>query len=212
MGDGRARESIQELVEDLRRRGASARKLISEISPWLVTGPSDSARLSAKASAYEHAAELAASTLVQLSVAAPIGAYVASRASIPARGQMWRDIRARGGAISSTWIDEDGPGQTTSMAELWGRIAEEICSSSHLVLYVERSDLPLKGALVEVGMALAVGLEVRIVTRGFSVTDNVGKLLGSWVDHPNVVFVSDEVVAVCQPPTKGKRFPDLEPR
>lgn len=128
------------------------------------------------------------------------GAYVASRASIPARGKMWRDIRDRGGLITSTWIDEDGPGQTVSMSELWERIAEEVRSSSHLVLYVERSDLPLKGALIEVGMALAAGLEVRIVERGFRGMDEPKKLLGSWIEHPMVSFWEEPEQAVRTSP------------
>lgn len=127
-------------------------------------------------------------------------AYVASRASIPERSEMWRRLRSEGSCISSTWIDEAAPGQTKSMSELWQRIQEEIRQSTHLVLYVERADLPLKGALIEAGMALAMGLEVRIVERDFSGSDDLRRLLGSWIKHPLVVFFSDVRFAVNQPP------------
>lgn len=50
--------------------------------------------------------------------------YVASRASIPARSQMWRDFRASGHRISA------------------------------VILYAETGDFPLKGALIECGIAL----------------------------------------------------------
>lgn len=44
--------------------------------------------------------------------------YVASRASIPERGAMWRRFRAQGVPITSSWIDEDGEGQTADFREL----------------------------------------------------------------------------------------------
>lgn len=111
--------------------------------------------------------------------------YVASRASVPARGQMWRALRATGVPIVSSWIDEDGPGQTPDMSVLWQRIAAEVASATDLVLYVERSDFPLKGAFVEVGMALALGKTVTIVCPDLDFGEKL-KLVGSWILHPNV--------------------------
>lgn len=113
--------------------------------------------------------------------------YVASRASIPERGAMWRAARDTGVPIVASWIDEDGPGQTPDMGVLWERIDAEIRFATDLVLYVERGDLPLKGALVEVGMALAGGLRVAVFANGFAHEDAV-RLLGSWCHHPNVLF------------------------
>ena len=54
------------------------------------------------------------------------GIYVASRASVPARGAMWRRLRSEGWPIVSTWIDEDGEGQTDDFSDLWERIHREV--------------------------------------------------------------------------------------
>jgi len=75
--------------------------------------------------------------------------YVASRASVPERGAMWREFRSRGFRVTSSWIDEDGEGQTASFSDLWERIANEIQCSDGLVLYAEPGDFPLKGAFIE---------------------------------------------------------------
>ena len=115
--------------------------------------------------------------------------YVASRASIPARAAMWRDLRATGAMIVSTWIDEDGEGETVCFTELWERIEQEIRSADRLVLYVEAKDFPLKGALIEVGMALAMGKRVFVVAPGVTLHPRSMRPLGSWAAHPGVSFV-----------------------
>lgn len=113
------------------------------------------------------------------------GIYVASRASIPARSEMWRALRAQGCPIVSTWIDEAGEGQTASFPELWERIEREIDACVSLVLYVEPDDFPLKGALIEVGMALGRGKPVAVVLgRGLVLAPRSSRPLGSWVAHP----------------------------
>lgn len=109
--------------------------------------------------------------------------YVASRASIPARGRMWRQFRFAGWPIISTWIDEDGPGETSDWSALWRRIGEEIASCTALVLYAEPEDVPLKGAFVEAGMALALGKPVHVCAWDF-LGDTAP--LGSWMWHPLV--------------------------
>lgn len=105
--------------------------------------------------------------------------YVASRASLPDRPAMWRSHRREGVNIVSSWIDEVGPGETGDMAELWVRIGREIASADALVLFAQPEDLPLKGALIEVGMALALGKPVRVVAPKI-------ETLGSWERHPLV--------------------------
>jgi hypothetical protein len=60
----------------------------------------------------------------------PNAIYVASRASLPERGEMWRKFRSDGVNITSSWIDEDGAGQTADWRELWERIATEIADSN----------------------------------------------------------------------------------
>lgn len=82
--------------------------------------------------------------------------YVASRASIPERAAMWRNYRKQGVQITSSWVDEDGEGQTDDLTELWDRIQGEIAEADVLVLYAEPEDFPLKGALIEAGMALGM--------------------------------------------------------
>lgn len=126
------------------------------------------------------------------------GVYVASRASIPERAAMWRALRADGWPIVSTWIDEDGPGQTDDMGELWGRIAEEVTSAAGLVLYVQPEDFPLKGALVEVGMAIAAGVPVVVVAPGVEIDLRSYRPIGSWVGHPAVSVATTPIEAFCQ--------------
>ena len=115
--------------------------------------------------------------------------YVASRASIPERSAMWRDLRDRHGwPIISTWIDEAGENETDNMSELWSRIAGEIHRSSGLLLYAGSGDTPLKGALVEVGMAIAFEKPVAIVARECERNSKALRPIGSWANHPLCSF------------------------
>ena len=122
--------------------------------------------------------------------------YGASRASLPARPEMWRDLRSRGANIISTWIDEAGEGETQDFRQLWGRIQHEVASADRLVLYVEPEDFPLKGALIEVGMALALNIPVWVVAPGVKLNKRDLKPLGSWALHPLVLFCSHIELAV----------------
>lgn len=122
--------------------------------------------------------------------------YVASRASLPERGQMWRDFRARGYPITSTWIDEDGEGATESMEELWLRITSEIAASVALVLYAESGDFPLKGALIEAGVALGMGKPVIVCLPRVEVDSRSCRPVGSWIKHPLVTRVDNIKSAV----------------
>ncbi len=125
--------------------------------------------------------------LDEVLVAGP-AVYVASRASVAARGAMWRALRGQGANIVSSWIDEDGEGATACMSELWARIEREIRASTRLVLYVEPGDFPLKGALVEVGMALGMGKPVRVIGPGLALEPRSMRPLGSWAAHPLVTL------------------------
>jgi hypothetical protein len=127
------------------------------------------------------------------------GIYVASRASLPERGAMWRRMRECGCLITSSWIDEDEEGQTQSFADLWSRIRSEIERSQALVLYAETGDFPLKGALIEAGMALGFGIPVHIVLPGVVLAERSKRPIGSWIEHPLVRrfdFVVDAIAAV----------------
>lgn len=114
--------------------------------------------------------------------------YVASRASIPERSAMWRAYRAQGANIISSWIDEAGEGQTASFGELWQRIQDEIARCDRLVFYAETlHDFPLKGALVEVGMAFGLNKPVWIVLgKEVPLDGRTHRPLGSWIEHPCV--------------------------
>lgn len=115
------------------------------------------------------------------------GIYVASRASLSERGAMWRDLRAKGAPIISTWIDETGEGETEDFGELWTRIMREIAAAHVLVFYAETGDFPLKGALIEVGAALALGKPVIVCLPGVVLEGRTHRPLGSWIEHPLVM-------------------------
>lgn len=112
--------------------------------------------------------------------------YVASRASVPARSEMWRRLRESGWNITSTWIDEAGEGATEDFTELWWRIGAEIAKSAGLVLYAEREDFPLKGALIEAGMALGMEKPVYVCLPGILLGARTDRPIGSWIRHPLV--------------------------
>ena len=114
------------------------------------------------------------------------GIYVASRASVPERPAMWRGLRLKGWPIISTWIDEAGEGETESYAELWQRIHDEIAASDGVLLYAEVDDFPLKGALIECGIALGMGKPVAFVLPDVALAARSMKPIGSWAAHPNV--------------------------
>jgi hypothetical protein len=118
----------------------------------------------------------------------PVGSliYVASRASLPRLSAMWRELRAGGWPIISTWIDEAGPGQTDDMGELWRRIESEIERSVGLILYAEPGDFPLKGALIECGIALGKGKRIGVVLPGVQLAAPSMWPIGSWIRHPLV--------------------------
>lgn len=110
----------------------------------------------------------------------PNSVYIASRTRHAAR---WRQLRANGFHIISTWIDEAGPGESACMKDLWGRCVREASMASRLIVYAEPEDL-LKGALVEVGAALAHGVPVFVVGTSPSVS--------SWTNH-YLVTICDSI-------------------
>lgn len=116
------------------------------------------------------------------------GTYIASRASVPGRAAAWRRLRDDGWKITSTWIDEAGIGESADISSLWVRIAAEIERSERLILYVEPADFPLKGALVEVGIAIAHLIPIRVVAPGVEILPISFRPIGSWVCHPLVTL------------------------
>ena len=137
------------------------------------------------------------------------GTYIASRASLPERSATWRRLSDAGWKITSTWIDEAGAGASPNLGQLWVRIETEISGSERLILYVETEDFPLKGALIEVGMALAHGIPIRVVAPGVVLDPTSLRPLGSWVRHPLVTFCDtlDEALVGA---TRVTRIKDIE--
>ena len=84
------------------------------------------------------------------------GIYIASKTR---HADRWKALRAAGEPIISTWIDEAGPGESSDLNDLWARCIREASSCEVLIAYREPEDI-LKGAWIEIGAALAVGIPV----------------------------------------------------
>lgn len=85
--------------------------------------------------------------------------YIASKTI---HAPLWRNLRGKGYNIISTWIDESENGQTCNYSELSIRCIKEIRQSDFLIFYCEYGEIQ-NGSLVEMGVALAFGIEVRCV-------------------------------------------------
>jgi hypothetical protein len=111
--------------------------------------------------------------------------YVASRATTQ-HGAMWRHYRNNIGLpIVSSWIDQTGVGES-DYGKLWSDILEEIRHCKALFFYAVPDDFPLKGAFVEVGMALAFNKRVYCILPGVVLEERTLRPVGSWMNHPNV--------------------------
>jgi hypothetical protein len=123
-----------------------------------------------------------------------MGIYVASRVS---RAPIWKEYRQKGIKIISTWIDEAGDGETGDFGELWARIKREITHSQALVFYAQGlEDFPFKGALVEVGMALALNKPVFVCINDVQLEGRTLRPLGSWslADQVTMCKTLDEAI------------------
>lgn len=109
--------------------------------------------------------------------------YIASRTK---HAPLWRETRAQGIGIISSWINEAGEGETADLSELWTRVQREVRGADRLVFYAEAGDFPLKGALIEVGMALMIGVPVYVVLREVNLEPRSLRPVGSWLNHPGV--------------------------
>lgn len=127
------------------------------------------------------------------------GVYIASRASLPERPAAWRKLRdVDGYHVVSTWIDsidktvefQSASECNQLMSELWLKFVLEIQSAERLIVYVESDDFPLKGTLVEVGIALGAGIPIFIVAPGVEIEEGTYRPIGSWIKHPLVTVVS----------------------
>ena len=116
--------------------------------------------------------------------------YVCSRTRY---AREWINLRNSGWNITSTWIDEAGPGQTKDFKSLWHRIQSEIAQSDVLIAYFNESDPTGQGMFVEIGMALAFNIPVILVRESLRYRDLQGIIStpGSWTNHSGVVTQTD---------------------
>lgn len=96
----------------------------------------------------------------------------------------WRAFRDLGHNIISRWIDVEDKYTIDptglDFKELWEWCIKDVQECDVLVCYVEPGEV-LKGALIEVGVAL--GLGKRVVCVG-SIQDYLNN--GTWLNHPRV--------------------------
>lgn len=123
------------------------------------------------------------------------GTYIASRASLPERAAAWRHLRdVDGYLIVSSWIDvvtqPRNADDTKPLHAIWENITHEVTTAERVIVYAEPDDFPLKGTLVEVGMALAVGTPIYLVLPGVEIDPETFRPIGSWINHPLVSVVS----------------------
>lgn len=112
--------------------------------------------------------------------------YIASKAKHRPRWREFRDIL--GYDIISQWIDTDDKfnenPEGLDYAKLWRACVQDVKNCDVLVIYIEEEE-HLKGALVELGIAL--GLNKEIIVTGI-LGDN-----GTWYHHDRVE-VSDKPI------------------
>jgi len=123
------------------------------------------------------------------------GTYIASRASLPERSEAWRKLRdVDGYLIVSSWIDVVtqplNADDIKPLHAIWENITQEVTTAERVIVYAEPDDFPLKGTLVEVGMALAVGTPIYLVLPGLEIEADTFRPIGSWINHPLVKVVT----------------------
>ena len=90
----------------------------------------------------------------------------------------------------STWIDDAWMGVTIDHAELWVRSIREAISADVCLLYVEDGEI-LKGALVELGAAIAAGRRAIWVGPTSIEEPGRGRRIHTVTNHPAVTPVRD---------------------
>lgn len=107
--------------------------------------------------------------------------YLSSRVHHAPR---WRRLRDEAGwPIVASWIDEAGPLESASLEALWTRAFDDAGRASRVILYVEPDDFPLKGALIEIGAAIALGVPIYCVMPGVVLEERNDRPIGSWIRH-----------------------------
>lgn len=114
---------------------------------------------------------------------------------------MWANLRGQGLPICSTWIDEAGPGETCDWGDLWRRCLSEAAGASVLILYADEGDKVLRGALVELGAALAAGVPVFYV--------GPDEVLGNVLKHPGITRFGSLQFAVREASRIVRKYSEL---
>lgn len=121
-------------------------------------------------------------------------------ASRTRHAKKWRDLRADGAPIISTWIDLIADDGTDTAEEdfdgLWAKILCEVSGAKGLILYAEPEDFPFRGAFIETGMAMMAGIPVAVVAPNVSL-DEHGRPLGTWIKHRNIRVLPSVDVALA---------------
>lgn len=104
--------------------------------------------------------------------------YIASKAS---HRPAWRALRDEGVPIISRWIDVDDkysvdPAELDFQA-LWDTCVEDVLACDVLVCYVAPGEV-LKGALIELGIAIGAGKQVLLVGDRDEFLKN-----GTWINY-----------------------------
>lgn len=115
--------------------------------------------------------------------------YIASKAL---HRPQWRDYRKLGVPIISRWIDTPDEHLDRELpagfdfAQLWTQCVEDVVAADVTVVYVEHGEV-LKGAILEVGVAL--GLGKKVVACGPMSTFLAN---GTWIHHPLVSSINHD--------------------
>lgn len=102
---------------------------------------------------------------------------------------MWRRLQEDIPHVffNARWIkraEKESDLQGDDFRDLWSECKEDVMDSDALLVYAEDGD-HLKGALVEVGMAIANDIRVVLVT-----TDENRLAYGTWIHADNVEWVT----------------------
>lgn len=96
--------------------------------------------------------------------------------------------------VVSSWIDVVtnplNADNTKPLHTIWENITQEVTTAERVIVYAEPNDFPLKGTLVEVGLALAVGTPIYLVLPGVEIEADTFRPIGSWINHPLVKIVN----------------------
>jgi nucleoside 2-deoxyribosyltransferase len=100
--------------------------------------------------------------------------------------QRWKSLRSHGRGITFTarWpdLEKDQPSSDDEARSNWLKDEEDVRKADVVIVYAEDGD-HLRGALIEAGMAIALGKTVMVVGEHPD--------FGTWRHHPRVVHASD---------------------